>query len=430
MNNPNENNTLVAEILSVGTELLLGNVANTDAQDVAVALSEYGIGVYRMSVVGDNDARLVEAVRAAASRSDIIITTGGLGPTYDDMTKEGVAHAFGKALEYREEEGDKIRAFFRDKIGNMTFTENNLRQAYFPEGSQVLDNGAGTAPGCAFLGRVPGTDKDVHVVMLPGPPRELRSMIETGLKPYLARLSDSVIVSRNIHIFGVGESEVEARLLALMASSENPTLAPYAKEGEVMLRATAKTKTAEEAAQLLAPLVESVLAELGDAVYGLDAGSLEGVVVSHLLRQSKTLACVESCTGGLFAKRVTDIPGASQVFLGGITAYTQGAKENAADVPSEVIGEFGLVSRQTAEEMAKAAVRVFGTDFGVGITGVAGPGADADGNPEGTVFVAVYERDSGTTTSRELPKFSGRARVRDYAASSALDMVRRVLQQK
>ncbi|MDR3210145.1 MAG: competence/damage-inducible protein A, partial [Oscillospiraceae bacterium] len=329
----------IAEIISVGTELLLGNIVNTDARDVSLALSELGINVYFHTVVGDNPARVQEAAAVARGRADVIITTGGLGPTYDDLTKQAIADAFGKKLVFNEAEAEKIRAFFTARLHNMEMTPNNLQQAYLPEDCVIFDNGCGTAPGCAF--EVDG----VHVLMLPGPPRECRAMLESGAVPYLRRLSDSALFSHNIHIFGLGESAVEAKLETLMRESSNPTLAPYAKDSEVLLRLTARAETREEAEELMRPMLAKVRKTLGGLIYGMDTNTLEQTVVGLLTQRNLTLAAAESCTGGLIAKRLTDVPGASKVFRGGAAVYTNYAKTALAGVPAALIEKFGAVSR-------------------------------------------------------------------------------------
>ena len=411
--------THIAEIIGVGTELLLGNTVNTDAQDVSVALSRLGINVYFHTVVGDNPERVKQAIAIAKTRADIIITTGGLGPTYDDLTKQTLAEAFGKKMVFHEDIAEKIREFFANRIGVNAMTENNLRQALFPEGCEILSNGMGTAPGCAFEA------EGKYVLMLPGPPRECRAMIESGLVPYLKRLSGDEIFSKNIHIYGMGESSVESKLADVMESSTNPTLAPYAKEGEVMLRVTARANTLAEAETMMQPVIKHVHETLGDVIYGINTGSLEKTVVALLTERKLTLAAAESCTGGLFAKRITDIPGASVAFLGGATAYTNAAKTKLASVPAELIDTYGAVSREVAGALAAGIRSSLGADFGIGITGVAGPGPDERGNPEGKVFIALATKDGVFT--REHSSFIGRERIRVAAASSAFDMIRRYI---
>ena len=409
----------VAEIIAVGTELLLGNTVNTDAQDVSLALSELGINVFFHTVVGDNPERLLQAVEIAKSRSDIIITTGGLGPTYDDLTKQTLAGAFGKKLVFNEEVAEQIRGFFQKRLHNMKMTENNLRQAELPEGCVIFDNGVGTAPGCAFEA------EGKHILMLPGPPRECRAMLKSCAVPYLKKLSESGIYSHNIHIFGLGESAVEDKLHELMESLQNPTLAPYAKDSEVMLRLTARAGSREEAEGLMAPVLVAVRETLGDIVYGIDTESLENTVAGLLKRHGKTLAVAESCTGGLLSKRLTDVPGISGVFSGGAVTYSAESKIAVLGVDREMINEKGVVSRGVALAMADGARRCFNADIGVGITGIAGPTEDGSGLEPGIVYTALTTGDA--SFCRELKLFNDRHRTRMGAASNALDMIRRNL---
>jgi nicotinamide-nucleotide amidase len=401
--------------------LLLGNIANTDAQDVSRALSALGINVYFHTVVGDNPERLKQAVGIAKGRADIIITTGGLGPTFDDLTKQTLAEAFGKKLVYDEEQAEIIKGFFKNRARGMAMTENNLRQAMLPEGCTVFNNGCGTAPGCAF--EAEGT----HVLMLPGPPRECRAMLEGCAVPYLKKLSQYEILSHNIHIFGLGESAVEARLHELMESMENPTLAPYAKESEVMLRLTARARSEREAEALMAPVLEQVKSALGDIIYGIDAQSLENRAVELLRERGLTVAAAESCTGGLISKRLTDIPGSSEVFPGGIVAYGAPAKTALLGVAPGIIETYGVVSRETAVAMAIGARERFGADLGIGVTGIAGPDGDGSGLPAGTVFIALAHEGGAYCREPGVFRADDRARMRTISACHALDMLRRHL---
>ena len=332
------------EILSVGTELLLGNIANTDAQTLSQGLSELGLNVYYHTVVGDNPQRAREAVAIAKKRADIIITTGGLGPTCDDLTKNVLAEAFGKKLVFDEPSAERIRSYFAKTKRPMT--DNNLQQAMLPEGCTVLANDWGTAPGCAFQA------EGVHVIMLPGPPSECRPMFQYRAKPYLQSLSEGVIASHTLKLFGIGESAMEAQLRDQMNAMSNPTLAPYAKEGECELRVTAKAPTDAEAQALLKPTVEQVKALFGSKVYGVDVSSLEEVVEGLLREKGMTIGVAESCTGGLMAKRLTDVAGASQVFLGGIVSYTNQVKAGMLHVPQHLLDQFGAVSPEVALAMA------------------------------------------------------------------------------
>lgn len=408
---------MIAEILSVGTELLLGNTVNTDARDISEYLSALGINVGWHTVVGDNPARLTDAVNIAKARADLIITTGGLGPTCDDLTKQVLAAAFGIELYFDETEAERIRSYFSRRSGR-PMTENNLQQAWLPVGCTVFANLWGTAPGCAF-------EKDgVRVLMLPGPPRECRAMFENCAMPYLRALGEGEIVSHNLRIFGRGESEVEFPLRERMNTMHNPTLAPYAKEGEMFLRVTAKAATREEAERMMEPVIAELRESLGAVVYGVDATSLEAVVSDLLREKGLTLAAAESCTGGLLSKRMTDLPGASEVFRGGAVVYATDSKTSLLGVPAALIEEKGVVSREVALSLAENIRTTFVADFGIGITGLAGP--DGDGvHPVGTVFVALAAADDSFV--REIHGGRDRDRIRTMAASHALDMLRRYM---
>ena len=411
--------THTAELIAVGTELLLGNIANTDAQMLSKGLSALGINVYYHTVVGDNPQRLKAAVEIAKSRADIIITTGGLGPTCDDLTKNVLAECFGKKLVYDEESAERIRDYFQRLHPGGTMTENNLQQAYLPEGCTIFSNDWGTAPGCAFEA------DGVRVIMLPGPPNECTPMFEHRAVPYLQALADGVIASRTLKIFGMGESAVEAKLRDRMNALTNPTLAPYAKTGEVELRITAKAATVEEARALIVPVEKEVRDIFGPLVYGADVASMEEVVLGLLKEKGLTMGAAESCTGGLVAKRLTDLSGASAVFKGGVVSYTNEVKAGVLGVPQEMLDEFGAVSAQVAQAMAQGARKVLGCDLAVSLTGVAGPNPDDRNNPVGLIYVAL-DTPEGTRV-RELHLINGRARIRTVAATNAFDMVRRYL---
>ena len=407
------------EILSVGTELLLGNIANTDAQMLSQGLSELGLNVFWHTVVGDNLQRAEEAVALAKQRADIIITTGGLGPTCDDLTKNVLAEAFGKKLIFDEESARRIRSYFQ-RTGR-PMTDNNLQQAMLPEGCTILPNDWGTAPGCAFEA------DGVHVIMLPGPPSECRPMFQYRARPYLLSLSEGVIASHTIKLFGIGESAMEARLRDQMNAMSNPTLAPYAKEGECELRVTAKAATDAEAQALLRPTVDQVKALFGDKVYGVDVPSLEHVVIQGCKEKGLTLGCAESCTGGLIAKRLTDIPGASAAFKGGIVSYTNEIKADILHVPGHILEQFGAVSREAAAAMAEGARRALNCDVALSSTGVAGPDRDARDNEVGTMFVAIAARSGVHVRPLRLGARPMRERLRTQTASHAFDLARRYL---
>ena len=407
------------EILSVGTELLLGNIANTDAQMLSQGLSELGLNVYYHTVVGDNPQRVKEAVAIAKKRADIIITTGGLGPTCDDLTKNVLSESFGKQLVFDEESAQLIRAHFQ-RTGR-PMTENNLQQAMLPEGCTILYNDWGTAPGCAFQA------DGVHVLMLPGPPSECRPMFRYRAMPYLQTLSEGVIASHTLKLFGIGESAVEAQLRDQMNAMSNPTLAPYAKEGECELRVTAKAATDEKAQALLKPTVEQLKALFGSKVYGVDVSSLEEVVEQYLKEMGLTLGTAESCTGGLMAKRLTDVPGASQVFKGGIVSYTNEVKHAVLGVPQDLLDQHGAVSAPVAQAMAEGARKALGCDIALSSTGVAGPGKDDRGNEVGTMFVAIATPEGTHVRPLHLGNRPIRARLRIQTTHHAFDLARRYL---
>lgn len=406
-----------AELIAVGTEILLGDIVNTDAQVISQGLSELGIDVFYQTVVGDNPQRLERVIREAADRADILITTGGLGPTLDDLTKETLARVFHKEMELHEPSLERIRAFF-DRIGR-EMTPNNEKQAWLPKGCTVFVNEWGTAPGCAFEadGR--------HVLMLPGPPRECEPMFRQCAMPYLYPLAGGCIVSHSVRVFGLGESAMEARLHDLMESMHNPTIAPYAKVSECFARVTAKAESVGAAEALLAPVVQQVADMLGDDVYGIDVDSLEQVVGDGLRARGLTLAVAESCTGGLLSKRITDVPGCSDYYLGGVCSYSNGVKMKVLGVRPETLETHGAVSRETAEEMAAGVARALGSDVGVGITGIAGPGGGTEDKPTGLVYISVYY--NGEWRTRRTVNANGRDRVRNHAASTALDMIRRLV---
>ncbi len=409
-----------AEIISVGTELLLGEIANTDAQYLSECLAELGIDLFYHTVVGDNPGRLTDVLRTAKSRSDLILTTGGLGPTYDDLTKEVICETLGLPLVLHEPSLERMKGFFADMGREMT--ENNIKQAYLPQGCTVFDNDWGTAPGCA------ASADGVTIIMLPGPPRECRPMMRQCVMPYLRARSEKALVSSEVHIFGMGESAVEAILHDRMANAQNPTIAPYCKDGEVMLRVTAAAPTEAEARQMLPPVLDELHETLGDLIYGVDVDSLEACVVSALAERHLTLACAESCTGGLVAKRITDVAGSSAVLLGSIVSYANSVKADVLQVPEQLLEQHGAVSRPVAAYMARGAALATGADIAVSLTGIAGPGGGTPEKPVGLVYAGLYLR--GAIYVREL-HLGGRTRDRAYirhlAASNALSMILRAV---
>lgn len=409
-----------AEILCVGTELLLGDIVNTNAAFLSRKLASLGIGVYHQSVVGDNPERLKKALEEALSRADLVITSGGLGPTYDDLTKETVAAYFGREMIMDESVLSEIERYFALRNGNLCkMTPNNRKQAEVPEGAIVLKNPNGTAPGIILEG-----ENGKTVIMLPGPPRELEPMMENGVMPYLENRRDVVFFSRNIHIMGMGESAVEDVLREMMQTSENPTIAPYAKDGECRLRVTASAASREIAAAMCDELIERVKqTQVGQYIYGIDAESVEKVLVDRLLEKGMTLACAESCTGGLVAKRITDIPGASAVLLGGVVSYTEGAKSKLLGVKEETLARYSAVSEMTAIEMAEGVREKLGADIGISTTGYAGPDGGSKQDPVGTVYIGIADKKGTSVTRFSFSGMRSRDYIRTLAAGRALLMV-------
>lgn len=407
-----------AEIIAVGTELLLGDIANTNAQFLSQMLARCGVNVLYHTAVGDNPARLRQVVDTARRRCDLLVFTGGLGPTYDDLTKETVADCFGLPLELHPEVLEEIRHYF-DTVFRRPMPACNRQQAMLPRGCTVLHNPVGTAPGCIF------TAEGVTAVLLPGVPSECRYLAEHALLPWLQDESSETIYSHELRVFGLTEPQVQELLGDLMDEAQNPSLAPYAKTGEVLLRLTAKGENEDACQELMAPLLWDVRARLGDCLYGVDVASLEGVVLETLLRQRVTLSAAESCTGGLIAKRLTELPGASRAFLGGVVSYTNAVKQAALAVPEELLAEYGPASEPVARAMAQGARHLTGSDLAVSVTGLAGPGGDERGNPEGRVYIGLAWE--GGNLVKKLDLGRGRARVRHMAASHALDIIRRRL---
>lgn len=401
------------ELIAVGTELLLGEICNLDAQILSQSLSEQGINVFHHTVVGDNPQRLRQVLETAKRRSELIITTGGLGPTTDDLTKETVAQVFGLPLEMDPVQQARLHRRMGPKM-----TPNNEKQAMLPRGCTVLENDWGTAPGCAFFAQ------GCHVIMLPGPPRECEPLFRHRALPYLEQLRDGVIASTFLKIFGVGESTMETMLLPLMETLTDVTVAPYAKEGECEVRVTARRDSREAARAACAPVAERIREILGDAVYGTDVSSLEEVVVHGLLEQHKTLALAESCTGGLMAKRITDISGASGCFAYGCVTYSNRAKEKLLGVSPDTLAKYGAVSQETALEMARGVRTLSGADVGVAITGVAGP-QPSEGKPVGLVYIAISHEQGERVLVPSSRYTYDREKIRRSAASHALDLVRR-----
>ena len=370
-----------AEILCIGTELLLGNIVNTNAAYLSEQLARLGINVYHHTVVGDNAERLKDALHIAVNRADFVIMTGGLGPTYDDLSKETVSNYFNRQLVLHQPSFQKLQEFYAAR--GVKMQPNNEKQAWQPEGAVIFTNHSGTAPGIAI------EEGNKIAIMLPGPPRELKLMFESEVLPYLQKFSDHIIVSRDLRLFGIGESQVETMLRDIMTGSTNPTLAPYAKEGEVMLRITASATTAEEGYALMEPMMAQIEPVIGPYLYGIDVPDLQTALVNYLLEHNITVSVAESCTGGLVSKSITDIPGCSSVYPGGVCSYSNEMKMKWLGVKEETLAAYGAVSEQTALEMAQGIRLATGSDFGLSTTGIAGPGGGSDEKPVGLVYMAV-----------------------------------------
>lgn len=411
-----------AEILCVGTELLLGEVINTNAAYLSLRLAELGISVYHQSVVGDNPQRLSEELAASLGRADLVILTGGLGPTCDDLTKETAAELFGLPLVEDEKALGDIKEFFA-RTGRV-MSENNAKQALVPEGCHTLYNDWGTAPGMAIEGKEGGRFAGKTAILLPGPPREMRNMFEARVKPYLAARSGRVIVSRNVHLIGIGESAAESILRPLIDKCENPTLAPYAKDGEVRFRVTALAESEEEGCRMCDGLVAILKqSEIGKFIYGIDVGSMENAVADALAADGETVATAESCTGGLIAKRITDISGCSDVFLGGCVTYSNDAKVNLLGVSEKTLASVGAVSAETACEMARGVRMATGSDIGISSTGIAGPTGGTPEKPVGTVFIGISTKDGECWRRLALSPMRSREYIRQASATNAFDMI-------
>lgn len=407
---------MIAEIVAVGTELLMGQVLNTDAQYIARRLSELGVTLHRQVVVGDNPARIREAIHTAIGRADVVITTGGLGPTADDITKETCAEALGLPMERSPEAEKQVRGWF--ERNNYPMTENNLRQADFAKGAIILENHNGTAPACIV-------EKDGKAVInLPGPPRELMPLFAESVAPYLARRSGAVIVSRYMRVFGMGESAVESRLHDMMENSLNPTVAPYCSTGEVQLRLTVRVAHESEAATLLDPAEREIRARLGNVVYAVTDDpeyTMEQALVKALCAAKKTMVTAESCTGGMIASKIVNVSGASDVFLEGCVTYSNAAKMRTLGVKAETLERFDAVSRETALEMAEGARRRADADYAVSVTGLAGPGGGTPEKPVGTVWLGLATREG--VQARLLQLHGNRERIRTLAALNAMHWV-------
>ena len=412
---------MTVELISVGTELLLGNIVNTNANYLSRKCAQLGFSLYYQVAVGDNEGRLCDTLRTALDRSDIVILTGGLGPTQDDMTKEAVSKVFGRELIMDEVSRDRIETYFRFRSSGQAVpsvvTENNWKQALRIDGSIVIENNNGTAPGYIM------EDGSKTAILLPGPPNEMIPMFEASIFPYLAKRQNTVFVSSMVKICGVGESKAETDILDLINAQTNPTIAPYAKNGEVHFRVTAAAQSDEEAKHLITPVVEELYQRFGNHIYTTkEEETLEDVIVSMLQKKGYTIATAESCTGGLLTGRLVNVAGASEVLKEGFITYSNEAKIKYLGVNPQTLKEYGAVSDQTAREMAEGVLRTAVANASLAITGIAGPDGGTPEKPVGLVYIACSI--NGTTTVRELRLKGNRGKIRDLSVIYALDLLR------
>ena len=412
---------MTAEIISVGTELLMGETINTNAAFLGRELASLGISVYSQNVVGDNVERLINAyANAYAKGADLVIATGGLGPTEDDITKEAAAEYFGLPLVFHEPSWEVIQSLFKKTHPDQDITPNNKKQAMVPGGCHIFPNGNGAAPGI-FISHEKG-----KMILLPGPPSELEPMFLEHAAPFLRENSQAVLVSKVIKVTSIGESVLEHRIKDLIESQSNPTIAPYAKSSEVWLRITASAKQEKEAQALIEPVSAKLYEILGNAIYGKDEDTLEGVITDLLLSKKLKLVCAESCTGGMIASKMVNHPGVSDVFQGGIVAYANEAKINWLNVDKEILENHGAVSPETAAAMAEGAVKSASATVGLSTTGIAGPDGGTEDKPVGLVYVGLYLPGMGTRT-KKLMLNGNRAKIRARATIAALDFLRLAL---
>ncbi len=406
---------MTVEFICVGTEILLGNIVNTNAAYLAEKCAGLGLSCYFQTAVGDNEERLTMVLRTAMERSDIVILSGGLGPTEDDLTKEVAAKVCGKKLVLHEPSKKAIKRYFEEK--GIEPTDNNWKQAMLPEDCIVLDNHNGTAPGVIM------ETKESKVILLPGPPGELCPMFEESVEPYLMGLTSQVICSQTVKICGVGESRVETMMKDLIDAQTNPTIATYAKTGEVHIRVTAAAEEKKAAMKLIKPVVKELKNRFGNDIYSTEQDvTLEKAVVDLLQANDLTVTCVESCTGGLLSARLINVPGVSEIYKSGVITYSNKAKRRFVGVKKTTLQKYGAVSGQTAEEMAKGAALLTKADVSVAVTGIAGPDGGTEEKPVGLVYIACNVK--GKVTVKKF-RFSGnRSKVRESAVSAALALMR------
>lgn len=418
------------EILSIGTELLLGQILNTNSQFLSTELASIGIGCYFQTTVGDNKERIVETIRHALNRSDVLLITGGLGPTADDLTTECVAQVFGSRLVYDAEVMERIEEFFKTR--GITMPETNRKQALRPDGASILPNPTGTAPGIIWkleeqalqFAGILESERPRVIMTFPGVPSEMKRMWKETARPHLAReFGQNTVWSIDLKHYGIGESALAEKYAHLLELS-NPTVAPYAGSGECKLRISAYATSVDNAKLLAQPLITEILSESAELCYGCNDETLESVVGKLLLASHKTLTTAESCTGGLVSKRLTDIPGASAYTHLNLVTYANEAKQKFLGVNASTIETHGAVSEECAREMAIGARKISGADLAVAITGVAGPDGGTEAKPVGLVYLALSDAEATKVKRIRLPQHLGRDDIRQRSSSEALNMVR------
>ncbi|MBO6007442.1 MAG: competence/damage-inducible protein A [Lachnospiraceae bacterium] len=404
-----------AEIICVGTELLLGNIVNTNAAFISERISRLGISCFNQCVVGDNMDRCLAQLKESSSRSDIIILSGGLGPTEDDMTKEAVAKFNRLPLVEDKKSRKAIEEYFAKR--NTLPTENNWKQALLPKGAKAVPNANGTAPGIIL------ETKNCTYILLPGPPFELEPMFEKQIMPYLASLQSGVLYSKTVKIVGVGESRAETMIMDMIDAQTNPTIATYAKTGEVHIRVTSYASDKKEAAKLVKPVEKELKKRFGSSIYTTDEKvTLERAVMDLLVSASMTLSTVESCTGGLISSRIVSESGASEILKCGFVTYSNESKSKLVGVKKSTLDKYGAVSEQTASEMAKGGAKASGSDVCISVTGIAGPDGGTKEKPVGLVYIGCCVK--GKVTVKEF-RFSGnRNKIRNLSATNALILAR------
>lgn len=410
---------MIVELITTGSELLLGEIVNTNSAYLSSALNQAGFDVVYHSTVGDNRARMRSVMEIALERADIVITSGGLGPTLGDFTKEVMADLLGLPLILHEPSLEKIKCFFAHRHAHMPV--NNQKQAMVPEGSYILNNSCGTAPGIVIQ------HNNKVIVHLPGPPHELKTMIKNELLPYLSMHypQKAIIVSKELHTYGLGESAVDETLRDILLTQSNPTIALLARPGEILVRITAKADNTRAAEELIADTEKQIRARLGNIIFSTNDKTMEEVVAETLFAQKKTIALAESCTGGLVTSRLTDVRGASAYLIGSVVCYSNEIKEKQLGVPHQTLLDYGAVSEPTARAMAEGIRRLNGTDIGVGVTGIAGPDGGTPEKPVGTVYIAVADKNE--TTCR-LCHFTGnRTTIKRLVSQAVLNEIRNYL---